>query len=167
LKISNALLSKKIPQLSAIFISAEAGMDMEFLQEAQLVKGKGIIGDRYFNNDGYWQVTEACQVTLISQKDVLISSKRAKQSVVSDAILSGQHRRNLVVDDLDIKKLIGKRFGIGEVVFSFKRQRPPCGYIDQISYKDMCRSLGKNSGCCIDVIEGGRIKIGDPLFILS
>ena len=161
------LFEKNLPILTEIYITPDAGNVMESVKSVQAIENKGLVGDRYHDKRGYWKVTEACQVTVISKKDVEYASKRAKTDHLSKAILAGDHRRNLVINYLDSKNLIGKKFKIGEVMFSFKRQRPPCGYIDQVSQKDMCRSLGKRSGCCVEVISSGMIHVGDALVIIN
>ncbi len=151
------------PTLSAIYISPAAGEPMQSVSHASLLKHKGIVGDRYYKDTGFWKVLEACQVTLITRKELQYAVKRAPSKELADAVLTGQHRRNLVIEGLDSKHLIGQKFKIGGAVFHYKRPRPPCGYIDRVSLSRMCFALGKKSGCCVDVIKSGHIQVGDTL----
>jgi len=152
----------KDARLSGIFIAQSAGLPMQSLKYAEVVIGKGILGDRYFNKMGYWDPVEGCQVTLISEHDL----KQAKH----DNNLSfdnGQHRRNLVVKGLKTKALEGKQFKIGEAIFSYDKPRPPCGYLNKIEGKGMALALSYNSGICIRVVQGGRLSIGDAVFVIN
>jgi len=148
--------------LSGIFIAESAGMPMQSVEHAEAVSGKGILGDRYLNKTGYWDPVEGCQVTLISEHDL----KQAKSG--NDLIFdNGQHRRNLVIKGIKTKALEGKQFKIGEVVFSYEKPRPPCGYLNKIQGNGMALALSYNSGICIRVIQGGRLSIGDAVSVID
>jgi len=154
--------NSKDASLSGIFVAERAGMPMQSLREAELVSNKGIIGDRYLNKTGYWDPVEGCQATLISEHDL----KQAKHG--NDLTFeNGQHRRNLVIKGIKTKALEGKQFKIGDVVFSYEKPRPPCGYLNKIEGKGMALALSYNSGICIRVIQGGRLSIGDALLIID
>jgi len=148
--------------LSGIFIAENAGTPMQSVEYAELVSGKGILGDRYLNKTGYWDPVEGCQVTLISEYDL----KQAKRgnSLTFD---KGQHRRNLVIKGIKTKALEGKRFKIGDAIFCYEKPRPPCGYLNKIEGKGMALALSYNSGICIRVIQGGRLSIGDIVHIID
>jgi len=148
--------------LSAIFIAAKAGTPMQSVEYAELITGKGILGDRYLNKTGYWDPVEGCQVTLISEDDL------EKANHGNDLTFNnGQHRRNLVIKGIKTKMLEGKQFKIGDAIFSYDKPRPPCGYLNKIEGKGMALALSYNSGICIRVIQGGKLSIGDIVFIIE
>jgi len=149
--------------LSAIFIAPAAGAPMVALNAVEAITGLGLQGDRYALKRGYWKVTEACQVTLISEHDLQHAVRRLGRNGPADGISGGSHRRNLVVSGLTTAALQGKDFRIGEALFRYRRPRPPCGYLDQVAYPGLAKALGRNSGVCIEVIEGGQIRVGDQL----
>ena len=152
----------RVASLSGIFIAESAGMPMQSLRESEVVSNQGIIGDRYLNKSGYWDPVEGCQVTLISEHDL----KQAKHG--SDLTFdNGQHRRNLVIKGIKTKALEGTQFKIGDVVFSYEKPRPPCGYLNKIEGKGMALALSYNSGICIRVIQGGRLSIGNVVHIID
>ncbi len=153
--------------LAAIYISPLAGEPMQLLTHAALVKHKGIVDDRYYSDSGFWKVLEACQVTLITDNDIQYAVKRAPTKELASALLTGAHRRNLVIKGMKTKQLIGKKFQIGGAIFHYKKPRPPCGYIDKVSLRRMCFALGKKSGCCIEVIKSGQIQVGDQLHFIN
>jgi len=149
------------PRLSAIFISPAAGKSMIPIESVFALQGQGLEGDRYSLQRGYWKVTEACEVTLISEHDLRHALRRG---ISNQELRAGIHRRNLVISGLRTEDLRNRDFYIGEqAVFRYHRPRPPCGYLDQVERPGLARSLGKHSGVCIQVIREGEIRIGDPL----
>ena len=148
--------------LCGIFIAESAGMPMQSVEYAEVVSGKGILGDRYLKKTGYWDPVEGCQITLISEHD-LKQAKRGNNLTFDN----GQHRRNLVIKGIKTKALEGKQFKIGDAVFSYEKPRPPCGYLNKIEGKGMALALSYNSGICIRVIQGGRLSVGDAVSIID
>ena len=152
---------KKV-NLSGIFLAEKAGLPMCACLSAEAVVNKGLKGDRYYNDTGYWHRVESCQVTLISAFDLALASKGN-----SFDLSKGSHRRNLVISGIKTKALEGKVFRIGKATFKYTKPRPPCGYLDKIEGKGMALALSYNSGICLSVIQGGRIKVGDVVEIIE
>jgi MOSC domain-containing protein YiiM len=152
--------------LTAIYIAAHAGAPVQEMDSAQADSGAGLRGDRYAGKAGFWKATDACQVTLISTDD-LDRAARGQGAQTRDRLAHGQHRRNLVIDGLKTKQLEGKRFRIGTAVFAYDKPRPPCGYLDQIEGRGLCKALGRHAGVCIRVLTGGRLAVGDVVEIIE
>lgn len=125
---------------------------------AKAIAGGGLAGDRYHLGTGHWHPVESCAVTLISEDDLQRARRRLDVSLDQ-----GRHRRNLVVAGLRTRDLEGRRFRIGSVVFAWQKPRPPCGYLNQVTGDNLAKALGHNSGVCVQVIEGGVIRVGDEL----
>lgn len=153
--------ARQTATLSAIFTSPEAGADMQSIEAVQAVKDRGLLGDRYFKDTGHWHSIEACQVTLISDQDLQYMQKYGKAQVEA-----GQHRRNLVVNGIKTEKLENRQFRIGDALFAWHKQRPPCAYIDTITEPGMSKTLGLHAGVCLHILESGLIRVGDPLTIV-
>lgn len=154
------------PVLAAIYLAPEAGQPMQAHRSVEALTGLGLSGDRYATHAGFWKATDACQVTLIGTPDLAWAARRAPESQ-RGRLARGHHRRNLVIDGLGAKALEGRRFRIGEAVFAYGKPRPPCGYLDRVEGAGLCRALGRRSGACIEVIEGGRLAVGDAVEILG
>ena len=135
---------------------------MQSIEAVQAVKDRGLLGDRYFRETGHWQGIEACQVTLISERDIQRMIKRNRAQVDQ-----GQHRRNLVVSGITMEQLENRRFRIGDARFAWHRKRPPCAYIDSITEAGMSKTLGLHAGVCLRVLESGLIRVGDPLTLVD
>lgn len=147
------------PRLSTIFIAPSAGVPMIPVDSVRAMQGLGLEGDRYALKQGYWKVTEACEITLISEHDLKHASRRG---ISKEYLQDGIHRRNLVLSGLRTADLRDRDFSIGEqAVFRYHRPRPPCGYLDQVGHNGLARALGRHSGICIRVIREGVIRTGD------
>jgi len=78
--------------LVGIFVADDAGEPMHRLQRCEALAGMGLAGDRYASTRGHWKRTDACQVTLVAEEDLLRAEPRSELPFAD-----GQHRRNLVV----------------------------------------------------------------------
>jgi MOSC domain-containing protein YiiM len=147
-------------RLVAIFVADRAGMPMHSCGRAQAIADTGLANDRYATGDGFWRLTDGCQVTLIHAEDLARAARR--QGLSFDA---GQHRRNLVVSGLARADLRERNIRIGEALFKWHRVRPPCGYLDRVSGSGTAKALGRHSGHCLRVRKSGLIKVGDSVCV--
>ena len=154
------------PALAAIYLAPAAGQPMQAHDSAEALSGLGLAGDRYAVQTGFWKTTDACQITLIGTLDLAWAARRAP-AAQRERLMQGHHRRNLVVDGLKAQALEGMRFRIGDAVFAYRKPRPPCGYLDRIEGAGLCRALGRRSGVCIEVVEAGRLAVGDVVEIIG
>ncbi|MGH2808468.1 MAG: MOSC domain-containing protein [Actinomycetota bacterium] len=147
------------PTVQEIFVSERGSAPMQRVDEVEAVAGKGLQGDRYMLDTGYWSGVDACQVTLISATAI-----EAIATETGIAIEAGQHRRNIIVSGMDVLDLAGKRFRIGEALFEYEQPRPPCRYIQSITQEGMTKALGHGrGGICVKVLESGLLRTGDPI----
>jgi MOSC domain-containing protein YiiM len=145
-----------------IFVAGEAGGVMRRLEEVEAVAGSGLAVDRYAAGQGHWRRTDACQVTLVTEDDLQRAERRGELSFAD-----GRHRRNLVVRGIPLDAFRRRRVRIGQVLFVFDRLRPPCGYLDRLVGAGAGRALGKGAGIGLSVIEGGILRVGDPVEVME
>jgi len=103
-------------RLLHVHIAERASAKMEELDEAKLIAGRGIEGDRYFNGIGtYSPKPDAREVTLI-EMEVLDAIARGDPPFPGDKVevAPGEHRRNLTTLGVPLHHLVGKRFRVGE-----------------------------------------------------
>ena len=123
----------------------------------------GLMGDRYATGKGFYSGNQEwdAHVTLIQQEpfDELFVQQGMK-------IDPKELRRNLVTKNIDLNWLVGKEFQIGEtVILRGRKPWPPCKHIVELTGKgEIFKYLGKQCGLGADVLVGGRIRIGDPIF---
>jgi MOSC domain-containing protein YiiM len=152
--------------LAAIYVAASAGAPMRAVSSIEAVPGLGLSGDRYASKRGFWKATDACEVTFVTEAD-LAQATKGKAPALRHMLEDGRHRRNLLIRGLTTKDLDGRRFRIGSAVFVYHKRRPPCGYLDRIEGKGMSRTLGRGSGACVRVVDGGIIAVGDTVELLA
>ena len=140
-----------------IHIALSAGQPMQELNEAVLIEGSGIEGDRYATGKGYYSdKPDIREVTLIDQ-ETLISLNRDHDI----ELLPSEHRRNLTTQNVPLNHLVGQRFKIGDTVLEGGRLNTPCKYLETIVGKKIFVRLLNRSGLNCRIIKGGVIKIND------
>jgi MOSC domain-containing protein YiiM len=145
--------------IEAIYVTRSGGAPMQGVIEVQALEGRGLAGDRYLMRTGYWTGVDECEVTLIEAE-----SLEEVESHTDVRVSGGEHRRNIVTRGVRLRELAGKRFTIGEAVFSYDRPRPPCRYIASITQRGMTKALGRHrGGICARVVATGVIRVGDAL----
>jgi MOSC domain-containing protein YiiM len=139
--------------LTSITIAPAYGATLQSLHAAELVAGQGIVGDRHFG--GVRQVTVICtgEVT------------KAAAEWGSGDMDPAASRRNLVVDLPELPRDHGAIIRIGDVVLSVWRDCAPCELMDEVYGEGARRTLARRAGVSAQVVEGGSIRIGDPVTI--
>ena len=152
-------------KLLFIHIAEKASSNMKELKEAILVEGKGIKGDRYYNNTGkYSSIPDIREITII-ENEVLNALKENQPPLQKDKIIlkPNEHRRNLTCQGVPLNYLVGKRIKIGEVILEGGRLNFPCKYLADLLNKPLLLPLYNRSGLNCKIIKGGRIKVNDEV----
>ena len=152
-------------KLLFIHIAEQASSKMKELKEAILVEGKGIKGDRYYNNTGkYSSIPDIREITII-ENEVLNALKENQPPLQKDKIIlkPNEHRRNLTCQGVPLNYLVGKRIKIGEVILEGGRLNFPCKYLADLLNKPLLLPLYNRSGLNCKIIKGGRIKVNDEI----
>ena len=152
-------------KLLFIHIAEQASSNMKELKEAILVEGKGIKGDRYYNNTGkYSSIPDVREITII-ENEVLNALKENQPPLQKDKIIlkPNEHRRNLTCQGVPLNYLVGKRIKIGEVILEGGRLNFPCKYLADLLNKPLLLPLYNRSGLNCKIIKGGRIKVNDEI----
>jgi len=153
-----------MPTVSQLWTAPEGSAPMEHHETLEAVADGGLRGDRYFLGTGHYAPYDVCQVTLVS------SSALAYVREEFDIDLSdGRHRRNIVVDGVEVVDLLDTRFRIGDAVFEGTRRRPPCAHVEEVADEEgVARALrDERGGICADVVESGSLEVGDDLTVVE
>ena len=92
-----------------IGISKKKRDKMLNLNLIEVIKGKGIVDDRYFKENN----NELCQITLIEIENINHFNNISNSNI--DAI---DFRRNIITKGVELNKLLNKDFYVGEVKLS-------------------------------------------------
>ncbi len=147
-------------KLLHIHIATEASAPMQALQEAKLVAGVGIEGDRYATGRGTYskKPQPERQVTLIESEALEALSRD-----YDIAFTPQETRRNLTTAGVALNHLVGRKFRVGNVVLYGKRLNVPCKYLEKVTGKPVFGPLAHRSGLNCEIVSGGTIKPGDVI----
>ena len=118
---------------------------------ASAVAGKGLEGDRHFHGDG----AEPGQALTLIEAEVL-----------EEVGLSGaESRRQVMVRGVRLNDLVGRRFRVGEVECLGVELCEPCLHLQQMTRPGIIKELIHRAGLNADILNDGRISVGDPVVV--
>jgi MOSC domain-containing protein YiiM len=130
------------------------------LNEARLVIGRGIEGDRYFHEKGYYSERKGPhrEITLIE-----IEAIEALKRDNGIELRPGDARRNIVTRGVPLNHLVDEEFRVGEVTLRGIRLCEPCIHLEGLTQKGVLAGLIHRGGLRAQVIKEGTIRVGDPI----
>jgi hypothetical protein len=149
--------------VEAICTAPAGGEPMEERESVEAVAGKGLRGDRYFDETGTY--SNNAQVDDIP-RDLTLFEVEALDHVAADYDIDldvTDHRRNVTVSDVAVDHLLGERFRIGDVVCEGVRLCEPCSYLEQITEEGVYDALVHRAGLNAAVVESGEMRVGDAV----
>lgn len=140
------------------FIGVRPARDAEVqaVDAVQAVAGRGLVGDRYSGGSG------KRGVTLIQAEHLPVIATLAGL----ESLDPGTLRRNLVVRGLPLMALKGRRFRIGDVVLEGTGPCDPCSKMEAALGEGGYNAMRGHGGLCARIVEGGVIRLGDPVCAL-
>lgn len=127
---------------------------MVAVEEAVLAPGSGLEGDRWRGQPG-----GARQVTLVAAEHLAaIAGFLGLEAVAPERL-----RRNLVVQGVNLLALKGWRFRIGAAVLEHSGECHPCSRMEEEFGPGGYTAVRHHGGITARVVEGGRIRLGDPV----
>ena len=72
-------------------------------------------------------------------------------------------RRNVVTRGIALNHLVGKRFRVGEVLLQGIRLCEPCDHLESLTRPGVRQALLHRGGLRAQILEGGVIRVGDPI----
>lgn len=149
-------------RLQSIFTAPDAGAPLTAVDEAVLEAGCGLVGDRYHRGGGTFSAKlegkPDTEVTLIEAEEI----DRFNRDTGLD-LEYGKLRRNLVTQGVRLNDLVGRRFRVGESELEGIRLCEPCAYLARTVAKQALSGLVHKAGLRARIVEGGRIRPGDPI----
>lgn len=148
-------------QLLAIGIAPQAKALLESRDSAEIVLGKGIVGDRYAAGLGAGQrgrTKDEQAITLIAEEDIAAACSESGLPITH--LLT---RRNLLVRGVPLQQLVSKYFRVGEVVLFGFEDCAPCGYLEKMTFPWIKQALNHRGGLRAVVVKGGQIQVGDAV----
>ncbi|MSU60617.1 MAG: hypothetical protein EXS52_01730 [Candidatus Staskawiczbacteria bacterium] len=146
-----------MPLVIAIFICPKAGGRMKRVQQVEAIAGQGLRGDRYRFGKGSWNSGKkgTRQLTLMNAEFFL-----GTPFTFADA------RRNIFTDGVELSRLWGEDFEIGEVEVRGIKYCYPCNRPSDISGKpNFAKIFRERGGLIVEIRKGGVICTGSQIIL--
>ena len=144
--------------VEAIVIAPEAEVAMHQVDRAVARAGRGLEGDRYFDERGTFSNVHGrgYDLTLIEAEalDTL--------DLASGRLTPEQARRNIVTRGIGLNALVGERFRVGDVECFGQRLCEPCAHLERLTPGTL-RPMIHKGGLRADVLADGQIALGDEV----
>ncbi|WFU43061.1 MOSC domain-containing protein [Bradyrhizobium sp. CB82] len=143
-----------------IHVTSRAFLPMRAVSEVTLIAGKGIEGDRYLMKEGFYSPLrkEGDQITLFEFETLI-----ALRHELGIELGPEEHRRNVTVEGVPLNHLVGRRFWLGETMLEGTELVEPCGHVEKITGKTISRHLINRGGLYCKILQGGLVRVGDPV----
>ncbi len=122
-------------------------------EKIDLVAGKGVVGDRFFN----YKPNYKGQITFFEHEVY----EKVKQEIVKGELSPIKFRRNVVVEGIGLNTLIGKRFRIGDVEFTGSCECKPCFWMDEACAEGTFEFLKGQGGLRARILSDGELALGE------
>ena len=137
-------------KIKAINISNLDGKNTFYINQAILMKNKGIINDRYYENfkNNYEQVT------LIESEKIDDFNKKIRKKIDHK-----DFRRNIITSGIDLNNTINQKIQINDVILRIHELCQPCKYLqNKLGVKNLVELLVHKSGVRAEILKSGEIS---------
>ncbi|MBK1833654.1 MOSC domain-containing protein [Roseibacillus ishigakijimensis] len=121
-------------------------------EQIELVAGKGIAGDRYFD----YKPDFKGQITFFDEAVWLAVREQFALPELPPSVF----RRNVIVRGMDLNALIGKRFALGELELTGSEEAKPCYWMDEACAPGVEEFLKGKGGLRCRIVKGGLLSKG-------
>ena len=141
----------------SINITPMAEAPMQSVDEVRAIPGRGLEGDRYFDNKGRAPEVKR-ELTLIEAEAI----EALKNEMNVDYGL-GDSRRNVVTRGVPLNHLVGKEFWVGEVKARGIMLCEPCAHLQKLTVKQVLPGLVHRGGLRAQILTEGTIRVGETI----
>ena len=139
-------------------IAKNNNQKIEEVSKAEVVAGKGIVGDRHFheNND------VRSQITLLESENIDYYNNKFKSNY---SFLD--FRRNVITKGIELNNLVGKKLLIGNIKVEGHDLCRPCKHLEEtLNGKDIIKEFLRRGGLRCEILTSGTINLQDKITIL-
>ena len=139
-------------------IAKNKNQKIEEVQKIEVLSGKGIIGDRHFqeNND------DRNQITLIESENIDYYNNKFKTNYHYI-----EFRRNIVTKGIKLNDLVEKKLLIGKIEVKGHDLCRPCKHLEEtLKGKDIVKEFLRKGGLRCKILTSGQINECDEIKIM-
>ena len=146
--------------LVAIYVAPLARAAMFQVPRARAVAGRGIEGDRYFENSGTFSTPPEpdAQVTLVEEEAVAAVARETRRPLAP-----ADTRRNLVTRGVALNHLVGREFTVGSVRLRGHGLCEPCRHLESLVRGGLVTDLLHRGGLRAEILVGGVLEPGQEI----
>tara|TARA_B100001123_G_C14608479_1_gene748856 strand:- start:9 stop:452 length:444 start_codon:yes stop_codon:yes gene_type:complete len=145
-------------KVSKICITENSGSNMKDVSSIEVVANKGIVNDRYFNDDNDLDI----QITLIESENIDYYN-----AISGTNIPYINFRRNIITQGIELNNLVGKIILIGKVKIKGHRLCDPCRYLqEKLKEENLVKKLVNRGGLRCEILLDGIISVNDSIKVL-
>jgi MOSC domain-containing protein YiiM len=131
---------------------------LQQVAEVEVDEKEGLLGDHFSGKK-----SSKRQVTLIQAEHLDAVASMLQREEIDPASL----RRNIVVKGINLLALKDKQFQIGEVVLEMTGLCHPCSRMEENLGPGGYNAMRGHGGITAKIISGGKIRLGDEVFMLK
>ena len=142
-----------------IGIAKNDNQKIDNVESIELVKDKGIVGDRHFQefNDPY------NQLSLIESENIDYYNNKYKLNIPYI-----DFRRNIVTKGIELNDLIGKKIQIGDVLIEGIDLCRPCRHLsEKLNQDNIIKEFLRRGGLRCRILSSSKININDEIKVLD
>jgi MOSC domain-containing protein YiiM len=144
-----------------INISPEHEVLPEPVARVRAVPGRGLEGDRNYYAGESTQPERDRELTLIATE--ALEALAAEHGI---ELTAAESRRNVATRGIELNRLEGRRFRVGEVECEGIELCEPCNHLQGLTKSGVLRGLVHRGGLRAAILSGGEIAVGDTVAAL-
>jgi MOSC domain-containing protein YiiM len=145
--------------VESIHIASTAKAPMQAVDQAKVLPGIGLEGDRYALKLGtFYKPEPDRELTLIEAEAI-----EAMQREYELNLPTGDARRNIVTRGVPLNHLVGREFIIGQVKIRGIRLCEPCSHLQALTQLPVIKALRHRGGLRARILTAGVIHVGDVI----
>ena len=136
-------------------IAKNSNQKIEEVSKAELIAGKGIVGDRHFHENN----SVRSQITLIESENIDYYNNKSNTQIPYI-----NFRRNVITKGIKLNDLVGKKIIIGSIKLLVHDLCRPCKHLQgMLGFDDILKEFLLKGGLRCEIINGGKISVGDKI----
>jgi MOSC domain-containing protein YiiM len=158
--MENTSQSISTGKVVAIYIAPAQGEPTILVDQAHLVPGRGIEGDRYYYPIG------TSGINPNPERELTLIEIEAIEAICQDDEISltpDQTRRNIITRGIPLNNLVGQVFSVGNIKLKGIRLCEPCNYLAGRTDPRILSLMAHRGGLRAQIISDGIIYLNDAI----
>jgi hypothetical protein len=141
--------------IEKLWVAGQAGAAGEARPSVTALPERGLEGDRHVTGTGTFPSGVAGSALTLIEAEVCES--------FDPPLTPNEHRRNVVTRGIELNRLVGSEFMLGEVRCRGMRLCEPCTVVQRYAGRPVLRALVHRGGLRADILNEGEMHVGDEL----